>query len=219
MDNIVLALLIILIALIITYSIVVGYFEGTTSLKYNSDMNQSNGPIDVSKSDEFSYGMWINVNKLGSYKNSDGIYVSTNKTDVIIDRPGELKLYVEHGVLKMARGMNIYEIMSNFPSQEWVHITVTLENSTKRRSFINAYVEGKLIKSYQTLYSSGPNNKLTVGQFDAKLVGLKRWKYPLNTKMVANEFEATNLKKVIGNYNLDVSVLKDEKLSKRFTVF
>jgi hypothetical protein len=219
MDNIVLALLVILLALIITYSIVVGYFEGTTSLKYNSDMNQSSGPINVSKSDAFSYGMWINANKLGSYKNSEGIYVPTNTTDVIIDRPGEIKLYVDNGVLKMTRGRNTYEIMSNFPSQKWIHITITLENSTKRRSFLNAYIDGKLIKSYQTLYSAGPNNTLTIGRFDAKLFGLKRWKYPLNTKMVLNEYEATNITKMLGNYNLDVSVLEDEKLSKRFTVF
>ena len=44
----------------------------------------------------------------------------------------------------------------------------------------------------------GPNIdiKLTIGQFDAKLVGLKRWDYTLNTTMVENEYEATNIKKI-----------------------
>lgn len=220
MDNIILALLAVLIVLLITYSISVGYFEGKATVQYESDMNLQNDAKDFSVSDEFSYGMWINVNKLGSYKTNDGIYVPNNANDVIIDRPDEIKLFIENGTLKITRETKTYEVLSNFPLQKWVYLTITGENGDKKRSFINAYIDGKLIKSYQrTSHLIGPSTQLTIGRFDAKLVGLKRWKYPLNTKMVANEYEATNVKKMLGNYNLDVSVLKDEKLSKRFTVF
>jgi hypothetical protein len=217
MDNIVLALFAVLLALIITYLIVVGYFEGNISLQYQSDMNQPNNPINVYKTSEFSYGMWINVNKLGSYKTGDGIYVRTNR-NIILDRPNELKLFIVDGNLKMTRASRTYVIMSNFPLQKWVHITITCENSDKNKSFINAYIDGKMIKSYQVQPLVGPSTRLTIGRFDAKLVGLKRWGYPLNTTMIANEYNAANIKKMLGNYNLDVSVLKDEKLSKRFTV-
>jgi hypothetical protein len=183
-------------------------------------MNQPNDPKKFTKSDEFSYGMWINVNKLGSYKINDGIYITSDPKNVIIDRPGELSIFIENGTLKITRGQITYEVLSNFPLQKWVYLTITGENGDKNKAFINAYIDGKLIKSYQrTSRLIGTSTQLTIGRFDAKLVGLKRWKYPLNTKMVANEYEATNLKKMIGNYNLDVSVLKDEKLSKRFTVF
>lgn len=220
MDNIVLALIAILFALIITYLITVGYLEGKTSVQYKSDMNQHNDPKIFSSSDEFSYCMWINVNKLGSYKTDDGIYRHTNKR-FIIDRPGELKLFVEDGTLKMRRDDKTYEIMGNFPLQKWVYITITVENANDKRikSFATAYIDGKIIKSYQMSPRDGPKTDLQIGRFDAKLVGLKRWKYPLNTKMVSNEYEATNIKKMLGNYNLDISVLKNEKLSKRFTVF
>ena len=220
MDNIILALLAISLALLITYTITVGYFEGRTTVQYKSDMNQPNDPKKFTKSDEFSYGMWINVNKLGSYKINDGIYITSDPKNVIIDRPGELSIFIENGTLKITRGQITYEVLSNFPLQKWVYLTITGENGDKNKAFINAYIDGKLIKSYQrTSRLIGTSTQLTIGRFDAKLVGLKRWKYPLNTKMVANEYEATNLKKMIGNYNLDVSVLKDEKLSKRFTVF
>jgi hypothetical protein len=220
MDNIVLALIAILFALIITYLITVGYLEGKTSIQYQSDMNQVNDPKEIGESNEFSYGMWINVNKLGSYKTSDGIYHASVKK-YIMNRTGELRLFIENGTLKMTRDHKTYAIMSNFPLQKWVYVTITVENTREKRSksFATAYIDGKIIKSYQMTPQDGPNTKLTIGQFDAKLVGLKRWKYPLNTKMVANEYEATNIKKMLGNYNLDISVLKNEKLSKRFTVF
>ena len=90
MDNIVLASFAILFALIITYSITVGYLEGKTTVQYQSDMNQSNDPRGIGKSDEFSYAMWINVNKPDLYKTSDGIYHASNKK-YILDRPGELR--------------------------------------------------------------------------------------------------------------------------------
>jgi hypothetical protein len=222
MDNIVLALFAILFALIISYSITVGYLEGKTTVQYQSDLNQSNDPKDVSSSNEFSYGMWINVNNPGLYKTSYGVYRDSGK-NYILDRPGELRLFIQDGTLKMTRGAKTYEIMSNFPLQKWVYVTITVENTRdkKTKSFATAYIDGKIIKSYQMSPIVGPNIdiKLTIGQFDAKLVGLKRWEYTLNTTMVENEYEATNIKKMLGNYNLDVSVLKDEKLSKRFTIF
>lgn len=220
MDNIILAFFAILFALLITYSAAVGYFEGKTSVQYQSDMNQPNNPMVFTESNEFSYGMWINVNKLGSYKRDDGIYIPTNPKNIIINRPGELSLFIENGILKMGIKKTTYEIMSNFPLQKWVYVTITRENGDKNSSFVNAYIDGKLIKSYQmTSQLTGPSTQLTIGRFDAKLVGLKRWKYPMNPAMVMNEYSATNLKKMLGNYNVDVSVLKDEKLSKRFTVF
>ncbi|MFY7728481.1 MAG: LamG-like jellyroll fold domain-containing protein [Flavobacterium sp.] len=220
MDNIVLALFAILFALIITYSMAVGYLEGKTTIQYQSDLNQPNDLKDISSSDELSYGMWINVNKPGFYKTSDGRHFDSG-SNYILNRPGELRLFIENGTLKMKRGGKTYEIMSNFPLQKWVYITITVENTSDKnvKSFASAYIDGKLIKSYQMSPITGTKTKLAIGQFDAKLVGLKRWKYPLNTKMVENEYEATNIKKTLGNYNLDISVLKNEELSKRFTIF
>ena len=158
------------------------------------------------------------MNKLGSYKTDDGIYVTTDK-DYIIDRPDELRIFIENGTLKMTC-IKTYEIMSHFPLQKWVYVTITGENGDKNTSFINAYIDGKLIKSYQrTSRLNGPSTQLTIGRFDAKLVGLKRIKYPMNPTMIQNEYEASNLKKMIGNYNMDISVTDNGELRKRFTVF
>jgi hypothetical protein len=204
MDNIVLIILAIFSVLIITYYIVFGYLEGKISLVYNTDMNSANIPIKVSNSDEFSYGMWFNINKL------------RDNNIMLFNRPNELKFYIENSALKINRGTNNYEIMSNFPLQKWVHVIVSVENIKTQKSFVNAYVDGKMVKSYQISYLKGPETDVNLGVLDAKLVGLKRWKYPLNPTMVLNEYNST---KLTGLYNLDITLMKNQELAKRFNVF
>ncbi len=204
MDNIVLIILAIFSVLIITYYIVFGYLEGKISLVYNTDMNLENSRIEVSKSDEFSYGMWLNINKLGQ------------NNIMLFDRKDELKFFIENSALKINRGTNDYEIMSNFPLQKWVHVIVTVENIKTEKSFVNAYIDGKMVRSYQIPYIKGAETKVELGNLDAKLVGLKRWKYPLNPAMVLNEYNST---KLTGLYNLDITLMKNQELAKRFNVF
>jgi len=204
MDNIVLILLAIFSVLIITYYIVFGYLEGKISLVYNTDMNLQNIDIEVSKSDEFSYGMWLNINKLITQENT------------LFERKDELKIYIKNSALKINRGNNNYEIMSNFPLQKWVHVIVTVENIKTDKSFVNAYIDGKMVRSYQIPYLKGAETKVDLGILDAKLVGLKRWKYPLNPAMVLNEYNST---KLTGLYNLDITLMKNQELAKRFNVF
>jgi hypothetical protein len=204
MDNIVLIILAIFSVLIITYYIVFGYLEGKISLVYNTDMNLENSRIEVSKSDEFSYGMWLNINKL------------EQNNIMLFNRKDELKIFIENSALKINRGTNDYEIMSNFPLQKWVHVIVTVENIKTEKSFVNAYIDGKMVRSYQIPYIKGAETKVELGNLDAKLVGLKRWKYPLNPAMVLNEYNST---KLTGLYNLDITLMKNQELAKRFNVF
>jgi len=204
MDNIVLIILAIFSVLIITYYIVFGYLEGKISLVYNTDMNLENSRIEVSKSDEFSYGMWLNINKLGP------------NNIMLFDSKDELKFFIENSALKINRGTNDYEIMSNFPLQKWVHVIVTVENIKTEKSFVNAYIDGKMVRSYQIPYIKGAETKVELGNLDAKLVGLKRWKYPLNPAMVLNEYNST---KLTGLYNLDITLMKNQELANDLTYF
>ena len=215
MDNIVLVMLACAIAIIILYSALQGYFEGVTALKYNSNLNVQQASIDVSKpkSKNFAYGMWININKL-SVDGASKLSVD----DIILSRPSEIKLFIHNGNLMIA---DSFEVVRNFPLQKWVYITVSVkENTISKKSIIDTYIDGKLVKSFESMSVISPtDNSLTLDQFDAKLIGFKRWTYPLNPVMVSDEYNASNMKKLVGNYNLDISILKNEVLAKRFSVF
>jgi hypothetical protein len=215
MDNIVLVMLACAIAIIILYSVLQGYFEGVTALKYNSNLNVQQASIDVSKpkSKNFAYGMWININKL-SVDGASKLSVD----DIILSRPSEIKLFIHNGNLMIA---DSFEVVRNFPLQKWVYITVSVkENTISKKSIIDTYIDGKLVKSFESMSVISPtDNSLTLDQFDAKLIGFKRWTYPLNPVMVSDEYNASNMKKLVGNYNLDISILKNEVLAKRFSVF
>jgi hypothetical protein len=215
MDNIVLVMLACAIAIIILYSVLQGYFEGVTAFKYNNNLNVQQASIDVSKpkSKNFAYGMWININKLSIDESS-----KMSVDDIILSRPSEIKLFIRNGNLMIA---DSFEVVRNFPLQKWVYITVSVkENTETGKSIIDTYIDGKLVKSFETTSVISPKDDiLTLGQFDAKLIGFKRWTYSLNPVMVSDEYNASNMKKLLGNYNLDISVLKNEVLTKRFNVF
>jgi hypothetical protein len=91
-----------------------------------------------------------------------------------------------------------------------------VENIKTEKSFVNAYIDGKMVRSYQIPYLKGAETEVNLGNLDAKLVGLKRWKYPLNPAMVLNEYNST---KLTGLYNLDITLMKNQELAKRFNVF
>ena len=218
MDNIVLGILAFVSAIIIFYSAIQGYFEGVTALKYNSDLNVQQSVINVSdpRSKNFSYGMWININKL-----SIDVASRQSVDDVILIRPGEIKVFIRNGNLMIVNKSDSFEVMQNFPLQKWVYLTVSVkENTVSRKSIVDAYVDGKLVKSFESRSVISPNSSsLTLGQFDAKLIGFKRWTYSLTPAMVYEEYNASNMKKLLGNYNIDISVLKDQVLTNRFSVF
>ena len=218
MDNIVLGILAFVSAIIIFYSAIQGYFEGVTALKYNSDLNVQQSVINVSdpRSKNFAYGMWININKL-----SIDVTSRQSVDDVILIRPSEIKVFIRNGNLMIVNKSDSFEVMQNFPLQKWVYLTVSVkENTVSRKSIVDAYVDGKLVKSFESRSVISPNSSsLTLGQFDAKLIGFKRWTYSLTPAMVYEEYNASNMKKLLGNYNIDISVLKDQVLTNRFSVF
>ena len=204
--------LVIAIVIIIFYSLVQVYFEGATAFGYNSDLNVKQDTIDdISSptSKNFAYGMWININK-----------ISANET-TIFDRPSEVRLFIKNGSLMITSNSDSFDILRNFPLQKWVYLTVSVaENTITSKSIIDAYIDGKLVKSFESTSIISPTGgSLAIGKLDAKMIGFKRWTYSLTPAMVSDEYDNSSLKKFIGNYNLDISILKDNALAKRFTLF
>ena len=121
MDNIVFVMLASVISIIILYSLIQGYFEGVTAFKYNSDLNVRQQEITVNKptSKNFAYGMWININKLHT------------EDVIILSRVDEIKLHIKNGTLNVTSNSENFEVMRNFPLQQWVYITISVKGQNE----------------------------------------------------------------------------------------
>jgi hypothetical protein len=226
MDNIVFILLGIALVAILIYLSLQNYFEGQTSFNYNTNMLQVS-QIDLTdvrdpNSSNFSYGMWMNIHKW----ENDG-----DKS--IYDRPTEMKVFIRNGTLMVSiytssidendvvtSVTNDFELIRNLPLHKWMYINISVSKNKNDRSIIDAYIDGKLIKSLEYDGVIVPsNNKADIGPLDANLIGFKRWSYSLTPTMVANEFNASNVNKMLGNYGADISVSTNGEVTNKFTIF
>jgi hypothetical protein len=51
------------------------------------------------------------------------------------------------------------------------------------------------------------------------MIDFKRWTYALTPQMVMDEYEKSNMKKSLGSYGADISILKNDIMAKRFSLF
>jgi hypothetical protein len=202
MDTIVLLALIAL-ALILFYITIEGALSGVTNFNYNSDLNVRQNSIEVTAIKEptsrnFAYGMWLMLN---------------NGSDTMIfERKSELQLLLIGRSLKLKI------------NKKWVHLMVTIAYNDKNTvSIVDVYMNGKMVKSIQIWPPISPSDsnqsRITFGALDAKMVDFKRWTYSLSPQMVMDEYDKSNMKKSLGSYSADVSILKNNVMAKRISLF
>jgi hypothetical protein len=220
MDTIVLSLLIVM-ALILLYIGLEGAFSGVTNFSYNSDLNVQQSSIPVSSikepnSKNFAYGMWLMLN--------DG-----EETDVMIfKRDSELEIKLSGGSLKLKINDVDINVIDNYPFQKWVYLVTTVAYNSKVEnddtiwevSTVDVYMNGKMVKSAQISPPINPSSDgIIFGSLDAKMIDFKRWTYALTPQMIMDEYEKSNMKKYLGGYGVDVSLLKNDIMAKRFSLF
>lgn len=212
MDTIVLLALIAL-ALILFYITIEGALSGVTNFNYNSDLNVRQKSIEVSAmkdptSRNFAYGMWLMLN---------------NGSDTMIfERESELELLLKGRSLKLIIDNKLINVIDNYPLQKWVHLMVTIAYNDKNTvSIVDVYMNGKMVKSIQISPRISPSdsNHITFGVLDAKMIDFKRWTYSLSPQMVMDEYDKSNMKKSLGSYSADVSILKNNVMAKRISLF
>jgi hypothetical protein len=214
MDTIVLLALTAL-ALIILYLGLEGSFSGMTNFNYNSDLNirQKSIEVDAIKnptSRNFAYGMWLMLNN-----GSNGM---------IFERKSELQAMLSGGSLKLKINNTDINIINNYPLQKWVYLVTTVAYNEKTYvSIVDVYMNGKMVKSTQISPPISPSkaktSRITFGALNAKMIDFKRWTYALTPQMVMDEYEKSNMKKSLGSYGADISILKNDIMAKRFSLF
>lgn len=214
----------------------------TASLKTQvSPITNINGP----RNTRYGYSIWVYVNTW-----------TNNSAKTIFSRPNNIKLYLDensptlkldmtmNGTLNATTGLFPVETMTittNFPLQKWVCIAISVDNQ-----FVDAYLEGKLVKSQRFYTSTTANGVVTTtipsippdttaspihlgnsgvagafSPFDAFTAEFKRWSVPIDPQSAWETYLAGNgtnaLSRAFSSYGIDVSILQNNVEQTKFS--
>lgn len=235
------------IILLLVY-VLYAYLTGTvTPLSQTASLKTQVPPItniNGPRNTRYGYSIWVYVNTW-----------TNNSAKTIFSRPNNIKLYLDedsptlkldmtmNGTLDATTGMGPVETMTittNFPLQKWVCIAISVDNQ-----FVDAYLEGKLVKS-QRFYTSTTSNEVVTTTipaippdatsspiylgnngngafvpFDAFTAEFKRWSVPIDPESAWNTYLAGNgtnaLSRAFSSYGIDVSVLRNNVEQTKFS--
>ncbi len=207
-------------------------FTGSQSLTAKVDLGTQQAAITADKignpgSVRYSFETWVYVYQFetgGKYLFSRG---STITTDSKHNKNIGLKLgssspellleYTVAGTVGSSVGQitaeNKYKslaISNNFPIQTWTHVIVSIDNS-----YIDVYMNGKLVKSIQaTLEAPSTNSSIEYGVTKAYLAKFVRNTYPIDPQTAWDRYTAGNgmsssMSSMLGNFGATVVLNKD----------
>ncbi len=220
----------VMLLVVIMASLFSKFFSGESTLVANVNLAGGNPEISENKLDEKTnrtYGIWIYVNTWVASKNK-----------MIFGREGDVLLYLDANSatlkckitpvavdIEIAIGTgtidNVVDITNNFPIQKWVYVTIVLDSV----GIADFYLDGKLVKSVQnssisivakTPLQFGKGHDTFISKFEriTKVLGPSDvWsKYMKNNS-------GTSIKDSLGNYNVNMSILKDNVVTSSMSAF
>jgi len=221
------------------------YSDGSAVLSNKLDLNtvQSAVPItSISSPDSrrYSIEMWMYVynfggsgtptyiiSRLGNEEDSSATPPTagasrpkTKNIGIKLDSASP-KLYVEYSK-KIDGATSKSEsqlITDNFPLQTWVHLIVSVDNS-----FIDVYMNGKLVKSFQdTINAPSANSLIEYGQVNCYLAKMTRTLTATDPQTAWDHYISGNgenpLAKYLANFGLSVTLQKNNQDYSKITVF
>ena len=231
-----------ILLLVILYMIFQDYFTGKTKLTDEKSLNTnlpeiSGGDLSQANSTLVTYSIWLYVNSW-----------DTVKVKPIISREGDVNLWLDStsATLKLNVGgklqtnstslatvtidgtseqQEIFDITNNFPLQKWTCILVSVDNK-----IIDVYLDGKLVKSIEnkTTISSDALKGITIGGdsdflWDGIIARFERQPKVTDPASAYDKYAegagSGSLSKALGNFNINLSVLKDNVETSRFALF
>lgn len=117
--------------------------------------------------------------------------------------------------------LNTIDITNNFPIQKWVYVTIVLDSV----GIADFYLDGKLVKSVQNgnIVKAALNSNLKYGKghdtFISKFERITKVLGPSDVwaKYMKNN-SGTSIKNALGNYNVKMSILKDNEIASTITM-
>ena len=213
-----LTIIILIVSLIFLLFILLKYFSNnSTKLVKQSSLLTSNAVIPVTSSPSstrYAFGIWVYVKSWN------------NNVKTIFEFPGKMKLYLDASAPTLCVSIEtnvgsptVMKLTQNFPLQKWTYITISVDNS-----YIDAYLDGKLVKSIKiegiqsdyteaNVYLGGKVNTPS----DIQVSNFLRWANALTPQDVWKEFVKGNggswMKTVFSQYGLDLNLKKDTSIA------
>jgi hypothetical protein len=218
-----------ILLVVIFYTLFKSYFFSNSSKLVNSsNLNIQLPPVSHTSlvnptSTRYSYLLWIYVN---SWDKSD-----TTNNRVIFSRLNDMSLYLDPNanlVCQMSPSSptsasstpatNI-NVTNNFPLQKWVCIEINVDNT-----IVDVYLDGKMVKSVQVPQVVPDNvSDVNFGKFDANIAQFTRNAFPIDPQTAWNNYLVGNggssLSSTLSSYNLTLSLLKDNVVTSKFSLY
>jgi hypothetical protein len=221
------------IIILLVYFLYINYWKQNVLFEKinlnNSVPNITYASLSNPGSTRYSYGLWVYVN---SWNTSQKNIISRgNDFSLYLDQTSPI-LWCKMGVKPDSSSANII-VTNNFPIQKWTHVIVSVDNN-----IIDFYIDGKLLLSKQingipvvstadisfggSSNSTGstttaPANSTSPDIFLAKVY---RWVYPMDPQSAWNEYLTGNGQSLlIPNYNVQLELLKDNVVNKKYSLF
>jgi hypothetical protein len=187
------------IIIIMLFFILYKYFTTTASVLTSSTLidlkldQTSNAitKINTPQTNQYAYGIWLYINSWDS---------GTPKT--IFNHNGAMKVYMDSNSPSLKVDISTSDskivtttVTDNFPLQKWVFIIASMDTS-----FLDVYLDGKLIKSVKITNASEPSSSPTIylgnnnpfKPFKAYVTRFYRWTNPMDPGTAWNYYMKGN---------------------------
>lgn len=228
MNSVIVILGTVLVVLII-YMLFKSYFDGKQTLVSQTKLDNMQEVVVVSRptSAIFSYGIWVHIDKWPTNPTPGSIYF-------LFKRLTELEVYFTNNAsLKIKAYDNTIDasntdiiVTNNFPIQKWVHIGIVVDNK-----IMDVYLDGKMVKSVELNKPLTPSDdKIIYGKSstssiasDTHIAEHKRLTYAVDPQGMWDMYMEGNgiggVNKVIGDMNVNLSILKDGVESSKISLW
>jgi hypothetical protein len=196
-------------------------------------------------STRYAYGLWIYVNTLNAPTAKSIIFSRNNDLILYLDQSNTTLTAVVNPKIDSTNTSSTSPIVvssesnlskpppstigvspstkinitNNFPLQKWVYLVISIDNTVA-----DFYLDGKLIKSVKITQVAPDKTapvKFGLG-VDAYIAKFQRWTNPLDPQSVWKAYSAGSGSSLAGtesNYNVALSVLKDNVITSKLTLY
>jgi hypothetical protein len=226
----------VILVVIIAMTLFSSFFSGSTTMVDKVNLLTSplsDYPIDkLTTTSSRTYSVWTYVNTWTDNDKYKMIYGRVDDIVLYLDKassklkciikPTANDISIVNGTTSVLTDLNkVTDITNDFPIQKWVFVTVVVDAT----NIVDYYLDGKLVKSVKlTSVAIDANNPITYGKtHDTWIAQFKRSDKAVGPQDVWNMYAKGNpgssLSSAVGNYNVNMSILKDNAVSSSLSLF